>query len=145
MKTYYLDTSALVKLYHQEKGTGKVEKIFSTENATIIISEIAVVELYSALYKLNRMKEISKDAVEASIKSFEEDCKYRFSINPASAGEIDRAKGIIKRYGKEESIRTLDAIQLAVALDNENTIIFVSADVVLNGIAEKEGLETVIL
>ena len=103
MKTYYLDTSALVKLYHQEKGTGEVEKIFSTENATIIISEIAVVELYSALYKLNRLKEISKDAVEASIKSFEEDCRYRFSINPASADEFDRAKELIKRYGEDES------------------------------------------
>lgn len=145
MKTYFLDTSALVKLYHREKGTGEVETIFSTENATIIISEIAVVELYSALYKLNRMKEISKDAVEASTKSFEEDCKYRFSINPVSADEIDRAKEIIKRYGEEESVRTLDAIQLAVALDNENTVIFVSADAVLNGIAEKEGLEMVIL
>jgi predicted nucleic acid-binding protein len=145
MKSYYLDTSALVKLYHQEKGTRKVEGIFSTEDATITISEIAVVELYSALYKLYRMKEISKDAVEASIKSFEEDCKYRFSINPANADEIYKAKEIIKRYGEEESVRTLDAIQLAVALDNENTVIFVSADAVLNGIAKKEGLEMVVL
>ncbi len=49
MKTYYLDTSVLVKLYHQETGTDEVEKIFSTKNASIIISEIAVVELYSAI------------------------------------------------------------------------------------------------
>ena len=145
MKIYYLDTSALVKLYHNEKGTEEVEKIFSTPNASIIISEIAVVELYSALYRLNRMKEIPGNAVEASIRSFEDDCKYRFSINSVSSDTINRAKNIIKRYGKEESIRTLDAIQLSVSLDNESAIIFVSADAVLNVIAEKEGLETVVL
>ncbi|HDH11936.1 MAG TPA: PIN domain-containing protein [Nitrospirae bacterium] len=145
MKIYYLDTSALVKLYHNEKGTEEVEKIFSTQNASIIISEIAVVELYSALYRLNRMKEIPGNAVEASIRSFEDDCKYRFSINSVGSDTINRAKKIIKRYGKDESIRTLDAIQLSVSLDHESAIIFVSADAVLNVIAEKEGLDTVVL
>ncbi len=143
MKTYYLDTSALVKLYHQEAGTDEVEKIFSTENASIIISEIAVVELYSALYRLSRMKEIPEDALKTSIESFEEDCKYRFSINSVDPNAITKATEIIKKYGNKESIRTLDAIQLSISLNNENIVVFVSADTVLTEIAEKEGLEII--
>lgn len=143
MKTYYLDTSAFVKFYHQETGTDEVEKIFSTEDASIIISEIAVVELYSALYRLSRMKEISEDALKTSIASFEEDCKYRFSINSVDSNAITKATEIIKKYGNKKSIRTLDAIQLSISLNNENIVVFVSADTVLTDIAEKEGLEII--
>lgn len=34
MQTYYFDTSALVKLYHEESGTNEVEQIFSSEDST---------------------------------------------------------------------------------------------------------------
>jgi len=43
MKNYYFDTSALVKLYHEESGTDEVENIFSSEDSTIIISELALI------------------------------------------------------------------------------------------------------
>lgn len=56
MQNYYLDTSALIKLYREEPGTDEVERIFSSEESAIIISELALVELYSALYRLLRMK-----------------------------------------------------------------------------------------
>ncbi|MFZ3091365.1 MAG: type II toxin-antitoxin system VapC family toxin [Nitrospirota bacterium] len=50
MTDYYFDTSALVKLYHDELNTSVVEEIFSNEENQIFISEIACIELYSALY-----------------------------------------------------------------------------------------------
>jgi len=43
MKNYYFDTSALVKLYHEESGTDEVENIFSSEDSTIIISELMLI------------------------------------------------------------------------------------------------------
>ncbi len=145
MKIYYFDTSVLVKLYHDESGSDEIEKIFSSESTLINISEIAVIELYSALYRLFRMKEISKDALEASSRSFEEDCKYRFVINPVDSNATGQAKEMIKRYGDKKSIRTLDAIQLSISLNNEKDVIFVSADKVLTNIAGKENLEILLV
>jgi len=70
MKNYYFDTSALVKLYHEESGTDKVENIFSSEDSTIIISEFAVVELYSTFYRLLRMNEITNVILKSIIETF---------------------------------------------------------------------------
>jgi hypothetical protein len=45
--SFYCDTSALVKLYHREAGTERMEEIFRQEDKTIIISELVIVEFYS--------------------------------------------------------------------------------------------------
>ena len=47
MKTYFLDTSALVKRYHQEKGSHVIDRIFAEPGVTIIISDISIIEFYS--------------------------------------------------------------------------------------------------
>ena len=70
MTVYYFDTSVLVKLYHDELNTVVVEEIFSNEENQIIISEIAYIELYSALYRLRRMNQISEDALTAAIPTY---------------------------------------------------------------------------
>lgn len=141
MTVYYFDTSALVKLYHDEAGTEEVEKIFAFEEEQINISELAVIELYSAFYRLLRMKEISEDTVETALESFDEDCKYRFVIKSVNSDATNKAKNIIKTYGNTKSIRTLDAIQLSVSLGIVDDVIFVSADELLLEIAEQENLE----
>lgn len=54
MKFYFLDTSALVKRYHSEKGTDRIDKIFSQDDRAIVISSISLTEMVSAF---NRKKE----------------------------------------------------------------------------------------
>lgn len=49
MSIYFLDTSALVKHYHQEKGTNIVGKLFVEPDAKFIISDISIIEFYSAI------------------------------------------------------------------------------------------------
>lgn len=44
--SFYLDTSALIKLYHQEVGTGRMDDLFAQQDNILIISELAVVEFY---------------------------------------------------------------------------------------------------
>ncbi len=51
MSTYFFDTSALVKRYHREIGTEIVDAAFDDKNATKIISDISVIEFYSAFAK----------------------------------------------------------------------------------------------
>lgn len=53
----YLDTSSLFKLYHTKAGTQEVDSIFAENNPTaIFISEIALIEFTSALFKIERIE-----------------------------------------------------------------------------------------
>lgn len=141
-KSYFYDTSALVKLYHQEAGTEWVEKIFSDKNNTIIISELSTVEFYSALAKKVRMQEIIKQAKEEALKNFHKDCRERFIISPLNVATIKKAKEIIEKYGEIKSIKTLDALQLAACIIENEEIGFVCADSKLVEVAELEEIES---
>ena len=48
----FLDTSALVKLYHQEAGTEELDQFFEEQAVeSIYLSEIAEVEFYATVSK----------------------------------------------------------------------------------------------
>lgn len=49
----FLDTSAIVKIYHQEKGTDKFTKYLTeiSEELFLTTSDISKIELHSALLK----------------------------------------------------------------------------------------------
>lgn len=48
----FLDTSSLFKLYHEEKGSEELEKLFSQGNIThIYLSELTKVEFTSTIWK----------------------------------------------------------------------------------------------
>ena len=47
--TYFFDSSALVKLYHSERGSSRVEAAFREPDRQIIVSRLAGVEFHSAL------------------------------------------------------------------------------------------------
>jgi uncharacterized protein len=59
---FYFDNSALIKLYHQESGTEQAEEIFRQAESTLVISELAIVELYSTLARKVRIGEITPEA-----------------------------------------------------------------------------------
>jgi len=141
MTDYYFDTSALVKLYHDESNTSVVEEIFSNEENQIIISEIACIELYSALYRLRRINQISEDVLNTALTSFEDDCAYRLTIRVIASHNIEQAREIIKRYGHNKSIRTLDAIQLSTSLSRADNPVFVCADALLTELAQNEKMK----
>ncbi len=56
-KSFFFDTSALVKLYHEEDGTEELTLLVSSENPVILISDITVIEMISALAKKVRTEE----------------------------------------------------------------------------------------
>ena len=59
MKVYFLDTSALVKRYHQERGSQVIDAVFAEQDRQIVISDLSIIELGSALAKKVREGEIS--------------------------------------------------------------------------------------
>ena len=60
--TYFLDTSALVKIYHKEEGSENVLEVYKRENMNI--SELSIFELLSTVYRKYREKEIIRHAPE---------------------------------------------------------------------------------
>ena len=140
---YYLDTSALVKLYHQELGTDQVELLFTQPNHSLIISELAAVELYSTVARKLRTGEIEEAAFEEVCNNFEDDCHRRFVMTALNATVIQGAKRLLRHYGKVKPLRSLDALHLAacsIAFPAEAKI-FVCSDKRLLEIAALEGHE----
>lgn len=140
---FFFDTSALVKLYHQESGTGRVEEIFGQTQNSLIISELTIVELYSSLARKLRTGEITVQAQEEALRNFEEDCTQRFVINPVSSVVLQRAKELLQRHGNTKTLRSLDALQLAACLVARTSaeVVFVCADGRLVDVGTAEGLQ----
>ncbi len=53
---YYFDTSALVKIYHREKGTETVLNIYKSRDETVI-SELSKIEFISTIYRKYRERQ----------------------------------------------------------------------------------------
>ncbi|WP_459943306.1 type II toxin-antitoxin system VapC family toxin, partial [Deferrisoma palaeochoriense] len=61
MSLFFFDTSALVKIYHEERGSKACPDLY-LGTSTIAVSELARVELYSAVFRKLREREINEGA-----------------------------------------------------------------------------------
>lgn len=77
---YYLDTSALVKRYHVERGTAYLDSVFAEPDATFIIASITIAELTSAVLRKHEEREIPRDALLKTLSKFSEDLIADFWI-----------------------------------------------------------------
>lgn len=144
MTAYFCDTSAIIKLYHEEIGTEQMEDIFGDEQSEIIISELTTVEFCSALTKKVRTGEITDVAKDAAVRNFRKDCLGRFIVTPLDSEIVRQAMTIIVRHGSRFSIRTLDALQLAACLaESSDDLRFVCADLGLIRICGSEGVAVI--
>lgn len=140
MKFYFFDTSALVKRYHSEGGTESIDKIFSEDDRAIVISNISITEMVSALNRKKEENIISKEDLDTALSKFFHDAIRDFVVLEL---DEDCIKGSITLVLKR-NLRTLDSLQLAVALGlKELKPVFVCADKKLISVAEKEGLKAV--
>ena len=136
----FLDTSILVKLYHNEIGTNEIEQFFANNDVTAIyLSEISKIEFSSTVWKKVRLKEISIDEAKITLALFETDFqKYTFIGSDGII--IKQVSRLISKYGTE-GLRTLDSIQLATAISLAGYInLFLTADKLLNQLFEAEKL-----
>ncbi|MBD3328112.1 PIN domain-containing protein [Candidatus Peregrinibacteria bacterium] len=146
-KQLFFDTSALVKLYHQEEGTAVLDNLLAEEQFVIVISDLCIIEMVSALAKKVRTEEITAAVFEAVVTAFEEDV-LGFEVLHISQEEKHRAVELLKSWGLEEGLRTLDALQLASALTRNMTTsldLFVAADSTLVSVAKKESLPVLLV
>ena len=134
----FLDTSALVKLYHQEENTHEVEKVIS-QVEEICLSGIAELEFRSTIWKKVRTNEIDKTNAKTAIEAFEDDFS-NYSWVEIDFDGIQLSKDLLMKYG-QKGLRTLDSIQLSSAVTLRNTNCqFVTFDLRLRSFFQEEGL-----
>ena len=143
MGVYYLDTSALVKLYVHEAGTEEMVQLASRSRGhTLAVLALTRVELRAALRKRERMGDVSHEAAEDALARVERHLQHRYLVQPVSDAVIEEAAGLLDRY----PLRGYDALQLAGCLSLRfrvtETMNFVCSDGGLLVAAGGEGLST---
>lgn len=138
MAIYFFDTSALVKRYHKEEGSEKVEKIFENQDNIVVIANITLSEMTSAFLKKYNLQEINEEDLRKTISKFSEEIISNFWIIDIERNHINISQDFILKY----NLRTLDSIQLAVLLNLKSlNPIFVCSDIDLTNSAEDEGIK----
>jgi uncharacterized protein len=144
MPRYFFDTSALVKNYHTESGTAAVRRILNEVGSEFLVSRLTTVEMLSGFAGKVRTGVFSSSDFGKLRRRFLGDVRIR-KFRPIRLLNIhyQLAGDLIGKHAMSRQLRTLDAIQLAVALDLHKTFPvdhFVCADQRLCDAAILEGL-----
>src|SRR5512135_1227197 len=101
MRHYFFDTSALVKHYHAEPGSPRVDLILREPGAVFSIARLTLTEVPSVFAKKVRMREIAEPAFVALRLRFFADVGDRVVL-PARMlnAHFDAAGDLISKYGK---------------------------------------------
>jgi predicted nucleic acid-binding protein len=138
---YFLDSSALVKLYVQEPGTDRLLPLISgqPENRFAVLA-LSIVEVRSAIRRRQRAGDIDALVAGAILESVQSHMETRFIRQAINDTVIDSALEMIDRY----ALRAYDAVQLAGCLAlcaiAAETFTFVCSDQRLLEAAQSERL-----
>jgi predicted nucleic acid-binding protein len=149
MPGHFWDTSALVKHYHPEPGTAKVDSLLQAQGFQQVLSRLGVTETFSVFAGKVRAGLVSQAEFDTLCRRFLADAKGKlFSVARLLVAHHKEAERLLRVYGAKpgQGIRTLDALQLAVALDLRNKGVIetvISADARLLGVAQSEGFPVI--
>jgi predicted nucleic acid-binding protein len=110
---YFLDTSALVKLYVQEPGTDRLLHLVTTpsDNRFAVLS-LSAVEARSAIRRRQRAGDIDPDAANLILDSLQKHMESKFVHQVVNSTVVQIALEMVDRY----PLRAYDAVQLAGCL-----------------------------
>ncbi|MFQ5771587.1 MAG: type II toxin-antitoxin system VapC family toxin [bacterium] len=113
----FLDTSAVVKLYHHEEGTDNLLNFLKQYSTDLIltISDITKIEFHSAILKRVRMNEIELDIAKQVFSDFEKDMEL-MNVVEIDKSIKNRAVQILDELAPTRNFRTLDSLQLSSAI-----------------------------
>ncbi|MFQ5658413.1 MAG: type II toxin-antitoxin system VapC family toxin [Candidatus Methylomirabilales bacterium] len=112
MLVYYFDTSALVKRYHVEPGSGVVDQLFAEPEAAFLIANITIAELTSALVRKLHAGVITRPVLDHVLSAVAHDLLTDFWIIDLERVHVLQSRELILKH----HLRTLDGLQLAVLL-----------------------------
>jgi len=102
----FVDTSSLLKLYHQENDSDTIQAVLSDGVTEIVLSEIATLEFRSAIWKKVREGRIDKDVAVEVISCFQGDFG-NFRWIKLTNEVTESASHLLMKYGNT-GLRTLD-------------------------------------
>lgn len=148
MPNYFLDTSAFAKLYHQEVGSEYVERLVEQKSSLMVVSRLSLIEIESVIAIKARTGELDSFTQGLFRRRLQADLSQgRIRMAPPiDESHYQDARRLLIRYGAAMALRTLDALQLAVALRlrQDGAIwVVVAADKRLCRVAEACGCPTV--
>jgi predicted nucleic acid-binding protein len=144
MAAYFLDTSALVKLYVRETGTDALmELVDSEETHAIAVASVTPVELRSAVRRRERAGDIAAEDASRIVERFALQLETRFERVPVNEPLVEQALALVDRH----ALRAYDALQLAACVQWKSSggaddPVFTSADGALLAAARAEGIST---
>lgn len=153
-KTFYLDSSALSKLYLREAGSGELERLIGMRHhgfnpsVEVCVSRIALPETLSAIRKQSNIGTITaRDAVRLWGEVLGDFLNPRspYTIYDATEALVGQAAMVVAQHG----LRAYDAVHLSTALRarahmrDGSEFAFVSSDHRLNNVARAERFEVI--
>ena len=146
MPHYFLDTSALAKLYRKEIGSDLVDRVVAEPDSRRFISRFTILEMESVLALKFRTGEIDEQSMLIARRRLEADLgSRRLLVATVSDDHLRGARQLLIDHGRAEALRGPDALQLSVALGLKRAglvSVFVAADQKLCRVAIIEGFTT---
>ena len=140
---YFLDTSALLKRYIEEKGSAYIRRLLALSHESFHQSFLTPLELTSAVYRQHRAGLLSHEELTQLLNAYRVHTREQYATILHSDSLMSQAATLITQH----PLRTLDAIQLAAALNlrtslpvNAPPFTFLSADDRLVAVARREHL-----
>jgi uncharacterized protein len=147
MPADFLDTSALAKHYHREVGSDEIDRLWSDPNHGLFVSRLSALEIVSVFAGKVRAGVIFAADFDALRRRFSADLTRTKRLVGARllVAHYQEAERLLRVHGPFRRLRSLDALQLAVALELHRKQVInrvVSADRDLLEVATIEGLDT---
>jgi uncharacterized protein len=144
MAEHFFDTSAAVKHYRAEVGTVRVDSLLADPASRNYLSTLGVFEMHSAFARLVRIGQITAaEGQRLRGRLLADIAGGLWQVVQVAQADFQQARHLLVRHATVRSLRTLDALQLAVAL-SLNALIrldeVVCADTNLCGIITAEGM-----
>jgi predicted nucleic acid-binding protein len=144
---YFFDTSALAKVYRKEIGSDIIDRILSESSSQHLISRLTIVEIEAVFALKARIGEIDQQAVLIARRRLEADlARTRLLVAAVDAEHFRGARQLLIKHGVAEALRTLDALQLSIALRLKRAglvTVFVAADQRQCKVAALEGFAAI--
>ena len=135
-----------MKYYHPEIGSDKVKKIFQTSGAVLQVSNLGILEVQSAFGMKVRTQQITpSDAAILHQRLLGDIASEIVRSFHLGSQHVSLAGMLFGKYWLTRRMRTLDALQLAIAVDLPKKSlldVFVVADRLLSEVALLEELST---
>lgn len=131
----YMDTSALVKLYVSETGTGQVEAVANESQGRFVTSVITYPEARGVFARYLQEGKLTPEAHDEIVTAFDTDWQ--------GMNEVDVTPVVYRRAGALVAVhlklRAMDAIHLSSALEVQQhaDVLFMTYDKNLQLVSEK--------